>query len=115
MKLIIFLRYLIIVAVLWGVGGHAADPSFFGNFTNEQFRKYWYSGRAEISRFDLEQARYGEIHKGDAVLIFVTETLNHDTQVKADTPRQDDIPVLKLNFTRKFYTGIYMETRIDTC
>jgi len=72
-----------------------------------EFGAYWFQGRAEISRFSLEQARYGEIHKGDAVFIFVTETMNPTLQVKADNPEAGDVPVLKLNATRKFNTGIY--------
>jgi hypothetical protein len=41
------------------------------------------------------------------VLIFVTETMNPDIQVKADNPTHSDLPILKLNALRKFYTGIY--------
>ncbi len=29
--------------------------------TAEEFNQYWFQGLAEISRFDLEQVRYGEI------------------------------------------------------
>jgi hypothetical protein len=77
------------------------------NPTREQFQNYWYPNGAEISRYRLEQARYGDIHSGDAVLIFVTESMDPKLQVKADRPDSDDIPILKLNATRKFYTGIY--------
>ncbi len=76
----------------------------------EKFQKYWYQGKAEISSYKLEQARYGEIHKGDAVLIFVTEPFSEKKQVKLDYPDRspkDAVSVLKCNFTRKFYTGIY--------
>ncbi len=72
------------------------------------FNDYWYSGKAEITRYELEQARYGEMRKGDAVLIFVTEDFLDDKQVKYEFgDREHAVPVLKLNFTRKFYTGIY--------
>jgi hypothetical protein len=74
---------------------------------SEQFRSYWYSKGAEISRFQLSQSRYGQIHKGDAVYIYVTEPMNPQLQVKADRPDEMSLPVLKLNATRKFYTGIY--------
>ena len=77
------------------------------NPSAQQFNDYWYPNGAEISRFTLSQSRYGETHSGDAVLIFVTETMNPTLQVKADRPRSSDIPVLKLNAVRKFYTGIY--------
>ena len=72
------------------------------------FKSYWYSGQAEITRYALEQARYGEIHKGDAVLIFVTEDFLSDKQVKYEFgDNKTAISILKLNFTRKFNTGIY--------
>ncbi len=77
---------------------------------NTQFNTHWYQGKAEITSYKLEQARYGEIHKGDAVLIFVTEDFSKSKQVKLDNPVQagnDAVPVLKLNFTKKFSTGIY--------
>src|SRR5690606_24963330 len=46
--------------------------------------------------------------KGKAVLIFVTEDLSKKLQVKLDNPSgQNKINVLKLNFTKKFVTGIY--------
>jgi hypothetical protein len=77
------------------------------NHTRQQFRNYWYPKGAEISRFSLKQSRYGEIHEGDAVLIYVTESMNPKIQVKADNPGHADVPILKLNATRKFFTGIY--------
>ncbi|MFQ5640686.1 MAG: septum formation inhibitor Maf [bacterium] len=73
-----------------------------------EFNKYWYAGKAEITRYALQQARYGEIRKGDAVLIFVTEDFLTDKQVKHESgDSKASASVLKLNFTRKFYTGIY--------
>ena len=72
-----------------------------------EFKKYWYGGKAEISSFELEQVRYGEIRKGNAVQVFVTEPFLADKQVKANYSNPDNIPVLKLNSTKKFLTGIY--------
>lgn len=71
------------------------------------FQDYWYPNGAEISRFALDQSRYGELHEGDAVLVFVTEPMNPKLLVKADRSRPENIPVLKLNSTRKFQTGVY--------
>ncbi|PHR23626.1 MAG: septum formation inhibitor Maf [Fluviicola sp.] len=68
---------------------------------------YWYSGKAEITSFRLEQARYGEIHEGTAVFVYVTEPFSPVNLTKADTPDSKNISVLKLNQTRKFNTGIY--------
>ncbi|MEO9850204.1 MAG: hypothetical protein ABJE80_07440 [Reichenbachiella sp.] len=75
-----------------------------------KFNGYWYGGKAEISSFELKQARYGEIHSGEAVLVFVTEPFSKSKQVKLDDWRNttsDNVSVLKLNFTKKFLTGIY--------
>ena len=58
----------------------------------------------------MEQARYGEIHQGHSVLIFVTEDFSKSKKVKLDNPSQtpkDAVSVLKLNATRKFNTGVY--------
>lgn len=74
---------------------------------SEKFRKYWYSGKAEVTSYKLEQARYGEMRDGNAVLIFVTEPFEADRQVKADKSTTKNVSVLKLNSTKKFQTGIY--------
>ena len=75
---------------------------------SDEFKNYWYQGKAELTKFELEQARYGEIHKGHAVLIFVTEPFLTDKQVKFELgDNSSAITVLKLNASRYFYTGIY--------
>ncbi len=78
------------------------------NHTADQFNNYWYDGNAEITRYELKQSRYGEIHEGDAVLIFVTEEFRTDKQVKYEGgDRKNVVPILKLNMTKKFLTGLY--------
>lgn len=77
------------------------------NQTSPEFKKYWYAGEAEITSYKLEQARYGEIRKGKAVLIYVTEDFLPEIQVKADHKNPKNIPVLKLNATKNFNTGLY--------
>jgi hypothetical protein len=75
-----------------------------------KWNEYWYAGVAEISGYDLKQSRYGEIHDGQATMIFVTEPFSKKNQVKLDNPGaagKDKVSVLKLNATRKFQTGIY--------
>jgi hypothetical protein len=74
---------------------------------SQEFKSYWYNGEAEISSFKLMQERYGEIREGRAVLIYVTEDFLPDIQVKAENYDPDNIPVLKLNSTKKFITGMY--------
>lgn len=73
----------------------------------KEFNDYWYAGEAEITSYKLEQARYGEMRDGTAVMVFVTEDFLPKTQVKADNYSKTNIPVLKLNATKKFNTGIY--------
>lgn len=74
---------------------------------DEAFKKQWYAGMAEITRYELKQARYRDVHNGDAVLIFVTEDFLTDKQVKHERGDGPSTSVLKLNATRKFTTGIY--------
>lgn len=74
---------------------------------SQEFKDYWYTGKAEITSYTLEQARYGEIREGKAVKIFVTEPFLNTKQVKADGSNPDNIPVLKLNATKNYLTGIY--------
>ena len=74
---------------------------------SQEFKDYWYAGKAEVSSYELEQARYGEIRKGKAVLIYVTEDFLPEVQVKADNQSPKNVSVLKLNATKNFNTGIY--------
>lgn len=74
---------------------------------SQEFKDYWYSGTAEITSYELEQARYGEIRSGKAVMIYVTEPFLAEKQVKADNSIPENVPVLKLNATKKYLTGIY--------
>ena len=73
------------------------------------FNNYWFDGKAELSSYNLKQARYGEIHDGEATIIFVTEPFSKSKQVKLDNGNQqrDKVDVLKMNFMRKFNTGLY--------
>lgn len=73
----------------------------------QEFKKYWYEGNAEITSYKLEQARYGEVREGSSVLIYVTEPFLPEVQVKADRNSSENIPVLKLNTTKNYLTGIY--------
>ena len=82
------------------------EKSKFSN-KDPKFNDYWYKGKAEITSYKLTQNRYGEMHKGTAVNIFVTEDFLPKKQVKADSKNEKNIPILKLNSTKKFVTGIY--------
>lgn len=74
----------------------------------QEFHDYWHAGKAEVSSYVLNQSQYGEVRKGKAVLIFVTEDLSKKLHVKLDdSSRRNKVNVLKLNFTKNFVTGIY--------
>ena len=72
-----------------------------------EHKAYWYNNEAEISSYHLEQARYGEINEGQVAMVFVTEPFSKKSNTKADNPTSKDVPVMKLNITKKFYTGVY--------
>lgn len=74
------------------------------------FAAYWYQGQAELSAYDVEQERYGEMRTAEQVMVFVTEDFSALEHVKLDAPEKsplDRVPVLKLNALRRFHTGIY--------
>jgi hypothetical protein len=74
------------------------------------FGEYWYQGKGEVNTYFLEQERYKEIRKGEAVMVFVTEDFSMKKQVKLDYPEQagaDKVTVMKNNALRRFQTGIY--------
>lgn len=75
---------------------------------NNKLDQYWYQGKAEISRYELQQNRYADVHPGEAIMIFVTEDFLTDKQVKNDRYQNpNSVAVLKNNRIRKFPTGIY--------
>lgn len=84
---------------------------------SNQFASYWFQGKAELNSYELTQARYGELRQGEAVLIFVTEDFSESKQVKLDDPSsntKDAVKVLKLNRTRKFNTGVYPYSMMES-
>jgi hypothetical protein len=71
------------------------------------FKAYWQAGQAELASYELNQARYGEMHTGNAVLIFVAEEFSTRDLTKSDGNNGPTMPVLALNYEKKFLTGIY--------
>lgn len=102
MKINLSLLLLIVLCGLYSCKQKTEPPS-------EDFKQKWYAGKAELSSYDLQQARYGEMRNGEGVLIFVTEDFSTDKLVKLDEPEKtnDKVRVLKMNMTKKFVTGIY--------
>lgn len=74
------------------------------------FDRYWGDGKAELAGYDLTIPRYGQVRKGTAVTITVTEPFSNSVRVKADDgrhPASDVFPALKLNLVEDFQTGVY--------
>jgi hypothetical protein len=72
--------------------------------------QYWFQGKAELAVYDVEQERYGEMRPAEQVTIFVTEDFSRKKQVKLDDPStagDDRLPIFKANIVRKYPTGIY--------
>jgi hypothetical protein len=106
MKKLLLLQLFLLSIVI----GSCQQRSDEKSYDSDAFKKYWYAGNAEVNAYNLNQSRYGEPRSGKAVLIFVTEDFSKKKQVKLDDPSQggkDKVSVLKLNFTKKFITGIY--------
>lgn len=82
---------------------HIAEPYE----PSAQFKAYWHEGKAELTSYRLNQARYGEMHAGTAMLMFVAEDFSTEELTKADGTNGPQMPVLKLNYEKKFVTGIY--------
>ncbi len=102
MRINYLLLLFVTICIMFSCKQKAAPPS-------GEFKKIWYAGKAELSSFALQQARYGEVRNGEAVLIFVTEDFSTDKLVKLDEPDKtnDKVRLLKMNMTKKFVTGIY--------
>ncbi len=75
----------------------------------KKFNSLWYDGNAEISTYSLEQFQYGETRQGTRVMVFVTEPMRLENNIKPDVRLADElmVRVIKLNDHRHFVTGIY--------
>lgn len=74
------------------------------------FNAYWFAGQAELCTYQVTQERYGALREAEQVNVFVTEDFSRSKQVKLDDANAagaDREPVLKLNTIRRFHTGIY--------
>lgn len=65
-----------------------------------------------MSRYELTQARYGNLNRGELIAIMVTEPFLKEKQVKADGA--GDTPVLKAHIVRRFTTGVYDYTMMTS-
>lgn len=70
----------------------------------------WFAGDAELAGYRLTYPRYGELRRGTAVTVFVTEPFVPSVGVKDETagrPAADRVTVMKLNLLQEFPAGIY--------
>jgi len=103
------MRTLRLATALWALVGLAAGPAPAA--VNEpEFGAYWRDGRAELDGYRLTVNRYGHPRAAQAVLVYVTEPFSASKHVKVDDPSKnptDTFDALKLNFVRRFQTGVY--------
>lgn len=93
-----------------GSAATATPPASAQPISAEQFDAVWYDGQAELNGYRWSGSRYGNARTGEAVAIFVTETMGAKEHVKVDRPadyRGETLTVLKLNLVRDFQTGLY--------
>ena len=110
LKLAVFLCSFLLIISCQVREGSISLAKMVSEQTNGNFHDYWYQGVAEVNSYALLQSRYGEVREGDAILVFVTEDFSKSKQVKLDDSSkvpEDKISTLKLNSIRKFKTGIY--------
>lgn len=94
-------------AALLFLGSCSNDPAPTAHAADGEFETLWYDGQAEVAGYVWKGSRYGELRTGEAVAIFVTETLGADTHVKLDDPSKGGVTAMKLNLVREFQTGLY--------
>ena len=88
------------------------------NDAEGDFGAIWYDGRAEVSGYRWSGTRYGELRRGEAVAIFVTEPFSTELFVKLDRPTGSagsQVTALKLNLVRDFQTGLYDYNTMVSC
>lgn len=107
------MRKLVLLAALlsaayWWLPVNAVQAA--ADFPGAGFWAIWGDGKAELAAYDLAMPRYGEMKRGTAVSIMVSEPFSASARVKADPgkhPDKDVFPVMKLNLVKDFQTGLY--------
>lgn len=107
-----YLVFPILLVFTTGCRDGSREPTkpFLATKALKRFNNYWGGeAPAEINRYRLTQARYGESHNGYILQIFVPEHFLPEKQVKDENnpARSGSIRVLKLNQIRRFVTGLY--------
>jgi hypothetical protein len=94
---------------LVSVDGRAARDTDVPPY-GDAFWRIWGDGQGEIAVYRGTRARYGETRDTELVVITVTEDFSAQKRVKSSrTPQasKDVFPVVKLNVSERFTTGIY--------
>lgn len=91
-----------------GTSSTAQAPTAAASVTYDaEFQALWRDGNAELAGYSLVTPRYGQLRRGTAVTITVTEPFRSSPRVKADQPGGESFDVLKLNLIEDFQTGVY--------
>ena len=86
---------------------HAPLPARPHGRASAAFWQTWGDGLAELSGYRATVMRYGAPREAEIVLVYVTEPLDRDTLIKDDAAGARGVPVMKLNYSERFQTGIY--------
>lgn len=82
----------IALVILIGLGSRMAHRVSLREEDNK-FNTHWYDGNAEVSSYELTQNRYGELRKGDAVLIYVTRTFQNQNRLNLTVRMKITMPL----------------------
>ncbi len=76
---------------------------------SSDWKKHWRDGNAELGGYSIKTSRYGQLRKGQVVLVYVAEPMDTTTWIKDDGQGKKDsvVDAFKLNHTLNFSTGIY--------
>ncbi len=117
LKLTLFGSFLAAVAPFASIQPDAKVAALPVSTPIELFNEYWYKSQAEVSCYTLSQESFGELHYGDAVLVYTPEKISRSKQYKPDNSEnstKDQVDVLKVNAIRKFTTGMYDFSLMNT-
>ncbi len=104
------MRAMFLAIALVAISFIRAAPPMAEPGGDPDFGSYWHDGKAELDGYRLRVLRYGHPRRGRAVLVYVTEPFSASKHVKVDDASKnpaDTFDALKLNFVRRFQTGIY--------
>jgi len=87
-------------------GGAAAETAASPRY-DASYRARWRDGKAELAGYALRYPRYGELRRGTAVMITVTEPFDPDSGVKPERAGKGHVQAIKLNLAQDFGTGVY--------